>query len=332
MTCTNVQPLLEAFADHDLSALTHWRVRRHLFQCPACTAELAEINALTARVRDWQNVPAPAGLGDRLAARLPAAAPVPARPPLRRTAVGLAGFAAALAAAFWLVPGQPGRPTVTYADVVKAMESVNTIAYIDNTLYYGADGKVKQHRVDQQWVRRIPPAVSTTNLLLDPSEISSITTLEDARGTLLAMPDGSYRLSGASQNVALSAKGKIDFLTQWLSFMANGDKRFGKTSVVEGEQVSLDGKSALKFKHIWHRKPFLLNAVPRPQRQPALDLETTVWIDPVTHRLMRLEGRESEDGKLVSSGSEYGIRYDEAPPSGVFDIVPPPGAKLQGHW
>ena len=99
MTCTQTQPLLDAYADHALPAWQTYHVRRHLTACAACTAELADIQRLGAAVRAWRDTPALPTLSPRIAAALPPATAfqTPRRAfPLRPAAVGLASLAAAV--------------------------------------------------------------------------------------------------------------------------------------------------------------------------------------------------------------------------------------------
>lgn len=319
MTCTKVQPLLEAFADHDLSALTQWRVRRHLTQCPACTAELAEINALTARVRVWQNVPAPAGLEARIAARLPAAAPVPARPPMRRAAVGLTGLAAALAAAFWLVPGQPGRPTIALADVERAMASVTTVSYIVDTAYYDAQKKVTIYAHQKCWLRRHPAAVAYIPL---PGSTAKVAwQLTDARGTMELSNQGKFLhwiyLNRKYYDPPIeTTDNQIDQLTRPLVNMAGGRDAFRSNVHLEGQSMIVEGQPALKF----------VSTMYNGNRK----ITSTIWVSTQTKRVIQIQYEvKSKTSSIVQTKTN--IVYNQTPPPGVFDVVPPPGAAARAN-
>ena len=128
MTCTQTQPLLDAYADHALNPWQASRVRRHLDGCAACAAQLDSVQRVSASVHAWRNVVAPAALQGRIADALPLAPAVPVPPRnrrvARRAAFTLAGVAAAIGAGFWLLPGKPSQPTIAFADVQKAMEQV----------------------------------------------------------------------------------------------------------------------------------------------------------------------------------------------------------------
>jgi anti-sigma factor RsiW len=52
MACEDMTPLLHASLDDELDAVHATRVERHLADCPACTAELRQLRALKAAIRD----------------------------------------------------------------------------------------------------------------------------------------------------------------------------------------------------------------------------------------------------------------------------------------
>lgn len=324
MTCDQIQPLLEAFADHDLSPLTQWRVRRHLTQCPACTAELAESVALTARVRDWQNVPAPSGLEAGIAARLPAATPAPARPTMRRAAVGLSGLAAALAAAFWLIPGQPGRPTVAFAEVEKAMQNVQSASYDIDTRACDAQGRVFQGGVTHSlhvWVRRSPAADS----LLDKSRSERF--LVDRRGGIYhSLKKDLYLKYPTHQSIASEVDRKLRQLTEPINTKQDPSAgSFGRWTPWQQQKATLNRMPCLKFTR---------DLIRTIEKKPDIT-HFNIWVDAETLLVLRVEiygdmaGRTQgyRERSVVSN-----FRYNEAAPSGVFDWSPPPGAKVQGHW
>ena len=334
MTCDQIQPLLEAFAGHGLSPLTRWRIRRHLTQCPDCTAELAEINALDARVRAWQNVPAPAGLEARIAARLPAAVPVPARPPVRRAAVGLAGFAAALAAAFWLAPGQPGRPTVAFADVEQAMQNIQTVSFDLNIKMYDAQGHVLSgataRALSQEtprslhiWLRRAPSAV----YYLDRTRAERH--LEDKRGGVAyQMKKGIYIKYPVKENIEEEVDRQLRHLAEPMTSVSGASPNLAQKwtdSPWQQERVTLNSVPCLKFKQT------VLETFGSKHGTTYIN----IWADAKTLRVVRVE--RFGDAIWMPQGYHErvvynNLRYDKVPPPGVFDWSPPPGAKVTGHW
>jgi len=325
MTCDQTQPLLEAFAGGELGWRTAWRVRRHLAGCAACAAQLAEIRQLDARARAWRDVPAPAGLGGRIAAALPSAPPALSAPPrrmrvTRRAAVGLAGTAAVAAAFFWLLPGQPGRPTIAFADVVKAMANVNVMAWTDSSTIYGENKKVVSQGVTQVWMRHNPPAYARINLP-GPFQPERSQTLEDQRGLMDILPKNKYILSRDRNNIPGLVKAYASFFVAPLALLES-------TSSSKGEKVTLNGQSVLKFAGVRHLYGSFPNTTALPQHRVPIDLEVTLWIDPATKRVVQMAERSTTNGKPVDTGVQTQIRYDETPPPNTFDVVPPPGAKF----
>ncbi len=344
MTCTKIQPLLEAFADHDLSALTQWRVRRHLPHCPACTVELAELDALTARVHAWHNVPAPAGLEARIAATLPAAAPVPTQLPVRRAAVGLAGFAAALAAAFWLVPGQPGRPTVAFADVERAMQQVQTVSWRTTvkarTIVNGEEkpgDKSKPYTItNTTWLRRNPAAIAMTNYSLTyavpitPNDNLTVKILQDERGEF-HLRENECIVMPTHTPISQRVTKQIESLTQppqatGASVSLPGQAKAVVTSFHQ-ENVRVAGQNQTRFdrdvKTTWpegfgKNKYRLVHVID--------------WVSSDTHRLVRVETRLTEDTtgvKPFTTLVEDHFQYNTPAPPNVFDWSPPPGMKIR---
>ncbi len=317
MNCDQTQPLLEAFADGELGWGTTWRVRRHLVGCPDCAAELAELQHLDARVRAWRDVSAPAGLPSRLAAALPSFPPDSAVPTrrmrvTRRAAVGLAGVAAAAAAFFWLLPGQPGRPTIAYADVEKAMESVNVMTWTTEVTSYSKDGTVTRHGISRTWMRRRPLAQATVTLP-DPSYPQGLQTLQDERGYFDVLPNGKGIIWRGRTNVFGTVAAYTSLFTRPLRMLEKG--QLGeKGQSGDLEQTTLNGKPAIKV--------VLSYRIPN-------EVRTALWIDPVTKRAVQMETRSTANGKPVYIVTNTQMSYDDIPPPGVFDIVPPPGEKIK---
>ena len=321
MTCEEIQSQLDAYADGELGWGAAWCVRRHLAGCKACASELTAIRNLVSRVRVWREIAAPAGWHSRIAASLPLSAPgiIRNRFPVRRAAAGLAGLAAAASVFLWLLPGQPGRPTIALADVEQAMATVKTMAQIEDNTYFDQNGKVTKHDVYQQWIRRDPPAIARINLSksTEVGHTQDKQVLEDKRGQLFIMEDGSYLFTDDSPENLKSIPSYFSMYITNLSDYAQGDKRFGKGRI-QGERTTLDGHPAWKFTHLWHL-----------QMPKSSDQQFAIWLDPETRRVIRMDGQITVEGKIVTKGSSTHFHYDEIPPSGVFDIVPPPESKIK---
>jgi anti-sigma factor RsiW len=137
-TCTEMQLLVQADVDGELTPAEAARVGEHLQNCPDCAALPQQLTALSARLRQeatYHSAPESlrAAVRARLdAARVPEAAPAPRRPlwatlwagMRARTAVPFgAGFALAgcLALALVLRPGG-GLPDEIVADHIRALQ------------------------------------------------------------------------------------------------------------------------------------------------------------------------------------------------------------------
>jgi hypothetical protein len=311
MNCDQSQPLLDAFADGELGWGTVRRVRRHLAGCAACAAELAEIRQMNRRVRAWQDVSAPAGLHSQIAAALPpAAVPASRRFLVRRTAVGMAGLAAATAAFVWLVPGQLGRSTIAFADVVKAMDSVNIVASVDEDSVYGSHGEVVSHYHYQTWTRRNPPAIAIVPI--HGSYTFPSRSLQDSRGAMRVSRQGKFlNWSGKiDPDMAGIAQASLDELTQPLHNMELEGYEVSKTRELSGQSSVLDGQPVLKFISTMY------NASTKIQRM--------AWVSVKTKRVVQVERYEKGPGKRAHLYVRTHILYDETPPSGIFDVAAPP--------
>ena len=360
MTCDQIQPLLDAFAAHELGWGTAGRVRRHLAACPACAAELAETRRLDSRVRAWRDVLAPAGLQSRIAAALPSMPPVSVsrRPAVvRRAAVGLAGVAAASAAFFWLVPGQPGRPTMAFADVEQAMQHVGTLSWVTTSYDTDAHGnklstdagghKISASNSARTWVRRNPAAVATLD------QRTGWLDLADKRGEIFKTVEGNYQEStippGGEKYIADKIARDIQKMTQAPTdhvvsksqgnvIMAYTGKPmypvsspFHMTTMpVQRRQVTLDGRVQILF-----TRDAEMTIAKYPASSNIIHIRQSMWADPVTHRITQVKIRNSGGG-LGPDRQSFVLyshfHYNEAPPLGVFDWSPPPGAKVEGHW
>ena len=358
MTCDQIQPLLEMFADRTLGWGTAWRVRRHLAACPACAAELAETRRLDSRVRAWRDVAAPAGLQSRIAAALPSAPPVsaPRRPVMaHRAAVGFAGVAAAAAAFFWLLPGQPGRPTVAFADVEQAMQRVEKLSWVTTSYYTDLHGnklstdpggnKVSALNSARTWVRRTPAAIAT----LDPR--TGWRELLDKRGGLFQPTEGQYQEYTLGPNTEKDIADKVEDSIRQMT-QPPTDSMVSKSSgtmivayrgkplhpvsspvhitsiPVQERLVELNGRAQTLFT----RDEEITFATYYPKPFNVIHVRQSMWADPVTHRITQVEIQNSGGGlgpNRQSSVLYSHFRYNQLAPPGVFDWSPPPGAKVQ---
>ncbi len=342
MTCDQIQPLLDAFTAHELGWGTAWRVRRHLAACPACTAELAEIHRLDSRVRAWRDVPAPAHLQSRIAAALPSAPPVsaPRRRPVtaRRVAVGLVGMAAAGAAFFWLTPGQPGRPTMAFADVEQAMEQVQTVSWDETMMFYRAGHPVERSASRwTKWLRRNPPALASNGGFQDVR----FQDVEDARGDLTRIAPGRYVVFKLRDRRDGSIATKVEAHIREITQPQNAQPPIGhgllgagadrvEFSPTRQRHVTLDGQDRILF-----TRDQDMISVSRDKSENHSYFHIKVWADPITHRVVRIEAHSPDGGgktgpdEMVLTRNNF--HYNQTPPPGVFDWSPPLGAKIYGE-
>ncbi len=337
MNCRQILPLLDAFADGELEHINAWRIRRHLAGCAACSAELAAIQRFGSRVQAWNAVSAPTGLQSRIAEALPRPAfPVsPRRFPVRRVAVGLAGLGAAAAVFVWLIPGQPGRPTIAFADIEKAMASVKIMGWTEDAILYNADGSIRHHHVTENWVMSDPPAIARIRF---PTSTQPYRTqlLENKQGVTEVDQDGKYNIGDNTHKVFDDVHREISSRAVTLDAFAIPGNKLPKSldktrKVLLWERTTLNGQPAVKVVSNYSFScpyPLATSGLP-PQRIVTIDSHDTLWIDSKTHREVQYETHMTTQGKPVYDITDHNISYDQMPPSGIFDNFPPPGAKVK---
>jgi len=336
MNCTQTQPLLDAYADHALNAWQTFRVRRHLAGCAACAAQLADIHRLTAAVRAWQDVPAPANLASQIAAALPLTAAVRTPPRdrrvARRAAVGLVGVAAAIGVGFWLLPGRPAQPTLAFADVEQAMEQVETLSWVTtahNNFIDQTGHKTEADASEQTWLRRKPAAVSTLEQAKAyPKGLRSLT---DSRGEIFQYADNAYRTykPNANEGIAKIVEQEIRRMTQLptqnVTSNPNASIR-SKFSPLQEHETKLNGHVQILFVR---KGDLTVTTDPAPLR--LIHIRESMWVEPTTRRITQIEIDNSGGEKGPSSQASIiysDFHYNQSPPPGVFDWSPPPGAKV----
>ena len=259
-------------------------------------------------------------------------------------AAGLVGIAAASAVFVWLVPGHPGRPTIAFADVEKAMQQVEMVSYDNHskTLIYDAHGRLIPSTLQgfrQIWIRRTPPAIYE----YDP--ILHIKHLEDTRGTLIydeklrkytKAPFHDNRTYSLKYSSTLNRYVKVPFhhtfqmrVNEEMSFVTETPANSDFSNWVQ-QKTELNGIAFQKF----------TQTNPMTSSGTRLQSQTSIWVDVSTLRVIRLESEGKANWKDPGFNNrsnryqlvEENIRYNETPPQGIFDWSPPPGAKVEGHW
>lgn len=343
MTCEETQSQLDAYADRELGWGAAWGVRRHLTGCKACASELAAIRSLLTRVRVWRDSAAPADLHSQIAAALPPFAPriVRHRSPVRRAAIGLVGVATAAVAFFWFLPGQPGQPTIVYADVERAMEQVQTVSFryeMKNARKFPREGNVVSFTAvaNTNWLRRNPPAIAMIDFETVPAqETDIIKTLIDNRGGFYL----SKREALMSPNLKVSAQQRVESqlrsFTEFPLDVSSSKSLFSQAQTIfsnfQHHYVTVNGETLVRFdrdsKTVWPE---------REGRIPHKLAHAILLANPETHRIVRIEIEVSEDTSFGPLPRRYHIVFDhflynQKPPPGVFDWSPPAGTIIKNE-
>lgn len=328
MTCETARPQLEAFYDRELTVWRAWSLRRHLAGCPACAAQVHSLRRLDTLL-------ATADPARR------AAVTTPFLLPFRRMRLSLAltGSIAAslltLALLLWL-PGQPGRPTIAFADVEQAMQNVQTAAWSEtDTFYDRSDGSKTNTLVTQAWVRLNPPAyarrILPTQVLTDYDR--SLT--NDQGRITYSSRSRKYMIDRTNTTPGPEMQRQVHnlILGQVLAptsaaIRVPSRNAFAVISPWQMDTDRVGGRRLLRFRRTVRPRP--ITSVVKPSMRAA-PIDETVWADPRTHFVARVERRiydawHPERLLQVAVLAEY--RYNVTPPPGVFDLTPPPGAKV----
>lgn len=331
MTCQHIEPQLNALADRELNPWQAARVRRHLAGCPLCAAEYADIQRFDASVQAWRDVPSPSALGPRIATALPPSAIFQTRRrafPIRPAAVGLAGAAAAVAAVFWFLPGQPGQPTIAFADVERAMQQVQTVSWVETMEFYNPKSRFMAratHR-SRHWLRTNPPALAAFDGVQD---------LTDAQGERVRLTPGVYADFSAGKfaprigideavHRALQEITQPQVGTGYMGYGGTARTAF-KFSPVREQAVVYEGQKRVLFVRDQEIIAQRRHGAPNHYL-----LRISLWADPATRRVVRIETLDLS-GFAQGSGSvitRSDFRYNQPPPAGVFDWSIPAGAKV----
>lgn len=345
--CYRVRLQLNALTDGELRPWAAARVRRHLRICPACAAEYQAIQGLDAQARAWRDVAAPAGLQAQIAHALSqstlssqedtpmlhqAVLPLPTRRSLvMRFGPGLAPVGAlaalAVAGALLLLPGSPVRLRPAFADVRRAMQSVGSVAWTQVETRYDGSGHLILQKTQHIWVRRAPAAIATesdaSSLPQTPGgEYAGPTrTLMNAQGIVnFHVRDGVYYQHPAP-DIARVVQEQIDTLT---------DTRRGEYGKLK--QVTLNGQPTLQFQLHFHMTNVRVTPVTPGMAHSdvsghEMTGDETLWVNTDTLRVVR---KRSDivwgPQRIIQDAS--GFAYNQTAPAGVFDLAPPPAARV----
>jgi hypothetical protein len=326
----------------DLSPVAAWRLRRHLNACAECAADAESVRALFRVAAGNASTQEPdAELGARTWTRISApgatrpVAPPPGRRVLpRRVIVSAAALAGAgtLAVAFSLLPGTPIQPTVAFAQVEKALESVRTASWIETTIQYRGTGDAEEPQSMQVWVSTAPPRL--IHLALPDARgmrrgYDSILTERMTVGRVV--PDGMY-----SVDVHKPSQLSVE---KWTRRLLRNAILFPRDPSQAGTEDVSTGFRNVRAKP-WKMERTVLNGRPvlRFQRtlgayEPdgAYPFTETVFAEPDTYRVVRKEllATNPKTGKPRWRSYAEGYQYDKPAPATVDEIMPPVGKPVQ---
>ena len=338
MNCDNARQQLNALADGEFPPWAAWRLRRHLAHCPACASELVAISQLTRRVRAWRDVPAPV---EQTKKWRPAVPPMWSRPAWRPAAVFVGGCAV-FAAASLLLPGQPARPTITFADVQRAMRRVNVVRYRHSeTMYedlHDRRGLPAGRRLTYQrsgWisVRLNPPATASDTKIFDVAQpYREVQTLVSGKVDIyFDKTRRTFSVHKGYSGMPALVEDKINDFTAPADYTNIVFASPGvKVPPIKTERTELNGRSVWKFV----RYGFPDGATSgTPGQLEAMEKAGNakveyIWADPNTSLVLQVETMQMTNGRPWQIMLDKDFRYNEALPPGTFDLMPARGVNI----
>lgn len=319
---------LTMLAAGETGALAAWRQRRHLKTCPPCRAQWAETERLWMLAQTLRDDAVPASLKhntlstlqNTLSALQKEKIPMQTtfktsfRP--RRGMATLAALAACLAAVSvaLLWPGSPARPQPAFAEVERAMETVQTVHWMEQTRHYpGFGGMIATDaRTEETWVRLNPPAKASR--VRPGSGISSMTY------PWLTTPEGTIMFNTEQKTYSVMLPDEHT-RSHFLSLIYTA--MFLAPSIGQPDWVSrpdtLDGRSVTRFELQWPGFP----------NGDGTHSTSIVWADSQTHRVVRRELHQMNgDGEEILSSVADQFRYNETLPPNLFTFRVPPGPAI----
>ena len=263
------------------------------------------------------------------AARL--CAPPPGHGPPRRHRVGRCGRRHCRVSS-GLFPGQPGRPTIAFADVEQAMQQVETLSWETEERTDNRPGQKFEgtNLTFINWLRRDPPAIAMTDFNWTPSHDFDIDkTLMDVRGALSLSKRECFAVPLLKVSVKQRVERQIRGLTQ---FPQNTPPSEAKAQVqttatnLHQTYVSVNGQRQARF----DRDVMTVWTLDDGHTTHRL-VHVTTWADPETHRIVRIEAHVSEDTTGIrpfSTMIQDHFQYNQTPPKGTFDWSPPAGVRV----
>lgn len=338
--CDRTQQRLNALTDCELSPWVSAGVRRHLKSCESCRADYLLIQNISSQFREWRETSVPEHLSPRIANAVAHSAVTTEPAPMThrwrwQPFAALAAAAVVLAFAVALLSSNALRPTVAFAEVRQAMETVRNVSWQQTETRYDLSGQRTLRRTQELWVRRDPPAIAERDA---PSEIAQTPggeyadaseKLSDSHGEInYHIGQGIYYLHPAS-DIAQRVRQTIADLTA----------SAGNRTPWKMNRATLSGHPVLIYQSRVHELADISQSGSR-----TMDGEIAIWADPATHQVIRRRSditfgptRVRPDSgrgpwtalpaeRIVQDASEF--QYGQPAPQGVFALRPPPDAKV----
>lgn len=339
--CDRTQQRLNALTDCELSPWVAAGVRRHLKSCESCRADYLLIQNISSQFREWRETSVPEHLSPRIAnavahsAVTAEPAPAIARRLRWQPYAALAG-AAAITLGLALMPINPPRSTVTFAQVQQAMQKVATASW---TMDITADSPSlsrwheNTHRVERVWVQEYPP------IIIRQVKNGGIMVWNEEGFQRYKVSRGHYKLIDhrSSHGVADNVETMLRKLTERPGDVEHS--AIGETAGVWQQRAAeISGRAAIRYT----RTVFLSNGHSHrtrstdeasPSRNP-VDKRTylrteTVWADPKTKRLLRSEERWGPSFPTHVTCKDF--EYSQPIPTDLVNIRNGSFAQ-QAHW
>lgn len=218
------------------------------------------------------------------------------------------------------------------------MQNIKTARWIETRTYLNSDGSVGEQYASELWVRTDPPAEARRSLPRSfrpfPGEsIDDTRSVFDSRGQMIYdATTGRYSLDPTPFHPAPKSKAALN---QILQRMVQADlilpREFAEATAPQShsygpfltrtsasQRVTLDGHTVIRLMSdsTW-------------RSHDGQTSSTTVFADPVTRRIVRMESRVPvpRHPTMLTVCDQY--RYNEEPPAGTFDLTPPPGVTVE---
>jgi len=289
MKCTESKELLVAYVDGILEGSEKQAVAEHLKDCPACQAELEELTSLHDRLVTNGKALAQSNLEKdvmnqvireqnvRLKATTRATDALKIRRTIMKSPITRIAAAAAIIVIAALGVNYIMAPSVTWAQVIEPILNARTAVF--DLIIGGEDsGMVSHEIVVGSRIRRTMSNMPNMTLIID---------MDNARMLALDTIGKTALYTDISGDLGDSTRSYIKFVRQIITQLQDGQ--------VEqlGEQ-EIDGQKAVVFVGKGHNE------------------QVTIWADPQSARLIRVEAKIGQDFSFVMKNFEFDANVDES--------------------